>query len=149
MGKDGVVHRLHSKPWINCWGDENSGENIIDCCIMFTINNIWCIIVYVYNYVLLIDNIFPLSFFLLLFWCFSQLGAASSMPIAGAAAGVSTVALQPDTATASVPWPTADTTGTSTGFFLPTVVGLRASSFASSYLSMYAHVFPNGNSSSL
>ena len=71
------------------------------------------------------------------------------MPIAGAAAGVSTVALQPDTATASVPWPTAHTTGTSTGFFLPTVVGLRASSFASSYLSMYAHVFPNCNSSSL
>ena len=63
----------------------------------------------------------------------------------GAAAGVSTAVLQqPDTATASAPWPTADTTGTGicTGFSLPTVVGARASSFASSSLPMYAHVSP-------
>ena len=63
----------------------------------------------------------------------------------GAAAGVSTAVLQqPDTAAASAPWPTADTTGTGicTGFSLPTVVGARASSFASSSLPMYVHVSP-------
>ena len=50
--------------------------------------------------------------------------------------------LPPGTATASAPWPTADTTGTVSGIGLPTVVGARASSFASSSLLMYVHVSP-------
>ena len=57
-----------------------------------------------------------------------------------ATAGVYTAVLPYDTVTTSAPWPTADTTGTVSGLSLPTVVGARASSFASSYLPMYAHV---------
>ena len=66
--------------------------------------------------------------------------SAAPSAMASAAAGASTAVLPPGTATASAPWPTADTTGTVSGTGLPTVVGARASSFASSSLPMYAHV---------
>ena len=66
--------------------------------------------------------------------------SAAPPAMASAAAGASTAVLPPGTAIASAPWPTADTTGTVSGTGLPTVVGARASSFASSSLPMYAHV---------